>query len=312
MNKIDIAMAAYNGAPYIAEQIESIINQSFTDWRLFIRDDNSTDNTVDIIQRYTQKDSRIILIQDNWGGLGVSRNFETVMKRCLAPYVMLADQDDIWYKDKLKISLEEIRYLEKQYSEEMPILLFSNSTYTDSKAIQCNGNLYPTNFSTDIKDFLFINAGYQGAGMIFNRSLWKILFPFLSNLVVHDLHISLIAHFYGVVKFLPTPLMLYRRHASSASSSNTSLKDRIKAFAKGIPMVYDFRMYNYMFRLFENNKDRMNKDIKFIMSNYFRISKINNRFYRAIECYKYGFKLRSSKLYLFIKILIIPNYTTHK
>ena len=65
MNKIDIAMAAYNGAPYIAEQIESIINQDFTDWRLFIRDDNSTDDTVRIILRYVQKDSRIVLVQDD-------------------------------------------------------------------------------------------------------------------------------------------------------------------------------------------------------------------------------------------------------
>ena len=308
MNKIDIAMAAYNGAPYIAEQIESIINQDFTDWRLFIRDDNSTDDTVRIILRYVQKDSRIVLVQDDLGGLGVSRNFEAVMKCCLAPYIMLADQDDIWNQDKLRISLKEIQRLEKQYSAEMPILLFSNSTYTDAKAIQRNGNLYQFNFSSDIKDFLFINAGYQGAGMIFNQSLWKILFPFLPNLVVHDLHISLIAHFYGVVKFLPTPLMLYRRHGSSTSNSNIAFKDRIKAFVKGRPLVYDLRMYDYFFRLFEKNKDQMNEKVKIIVDNYFKISKMRGRLRRAIECYKNGFRLRGKKLYLFIKMLVIPNH----
>ena len=57
--KIEILMATYNGEKYIKEQINSIINQTYTNWRLLIRDDGSKDKTVEIIKEYEKKDDRI-------------------------------------------------------------------------------------------------------------------------------------------------------------------------------------------------------------------------------------------------------------
>ena len=62
--KVEILMATYNGEKYLKEQIESIINQSYNDWTLLIRDDKSKDNTVSIIEEYERKDSRIKLLRD--------------------------------------------------------------------------------------------------------------------------------------------------------------------------------------------------------------------------------------------------------
>ena len=74
--KIEILMATYNGEKYIEEQIDSIINQTYTNWELLIRDDKSKDNTASIIEEYEKKDSRIKLLRDEKGNLGFVKNFE--------------------------------------------------------------------------------------------------------------------------------------------------------------------------------------------------------------------------------------------
>lgn len=61
MEKCLILMATYNGGKYIKKQIESIINQSVTDWKLIVRDDGSKDETIEIIEKYVNEDSRIEL-----------------------------------------------------------------------------------------------------------------------------------------------------------------------------------------------------------------------------------------------------------
>lgn len=67
-------MATYNGEKYIKEQINSIINQTYTNWKLLIRDDGSKDKTVEIIKEYEKKDDRIKLLEDNKGNLGFIKN----------------------------------------------------------------------------------------------------------------------------------------------------------------------------------------------------------------------------------------------
>ena len=63
--KIEILMATYNGEKYIEDQINSIINQTYKNWTLLIRDDGSKDKTLDIIKKYEKVDKRIILLRDN-------------------------------------------------------------------------------------------------------------------------------------------------------------------------------------------------------------------------------------------------------
>ena len=72
---IDILMATYNGEAFVEEQVRSIINQSYPDWRLLVHDDGSNDGTWAILQQLSQEDSRIVLIEDHAHGLGVARHF---------------------------------------------------------------------------------------------------------------------------------------------------------------------------------------------------------------------------------------------
>ena len=104
--KIDILMATYNGEKYLAEQLDSIINQTYHNWNLLIRDDNSTDRTLEIIQDYQKKDNRIKLLKDNKGNLGIVKNFEELLKNSESEFIMFSDQDDIWIENKLDAYLK--------------------------------------------------------------------------------------------------------------------------------------------------------------------------------------------------------------
>ena len=80
MEKIDILMATYNGEKYLREQIESILSQTYSEFRLIISDDCSTDSTREIIKKYKKKDKRIIpYFQEK--NLGYVKNFEFLLTK---------------------------------------------------------------------------------------------------------------------------------------------------------------------------------------------------------------------------------------
>ena len=102
---IDILLATYNGAAYIREQIDSILQQTVADWHLLVHDDGSTDGTVDIVREYVQTDKRIRLVEDGERHLGVAKNFLHLLKYSTAEYAMFCDQDDIWIDNKVEVML---------------------------------------------------------------------------------------------------------------------------------------------------------------------------------------------------------------
>ncbi|MFB1421494.1 glycosyltransferase family 2 protein [Citrobacter freundii] len=100
---VSIVMPAYNAEKYIKESINSVMAQDFQNWRLYIVDDASSDNTVDIINGFCDK--RITLIY-NEKNLGVARSRNRALNMCAGKYITFLDSDDIWCKDKLSKQLE--------------------------------------------------------------------------------------------------------------------------------------------------------------------------------------------------------------
>ena len=128
---IDILMATYNGERYISEQIESILNQTYKNWKLYIRDDGSKDNTISIIRDFEkQYPNKIILVKDKKNGLGAKCNFAELMKYSKQEYCMFSDQDDIWIDNKIEKTLEKMKQAEKKYSKKT-----KNFEHTELKVI---------------------------------------------------------------------------------------------------------------------------------------------------------------------------------
>ena len=117
---VAICMATFNGEKYIENQINSIINQSYKDWILFIRDDTSMDSTSKIIEKMeTHYSDKIVLIKDNnLEGGSSKKNFATILKwvkdKYSFNYFMFSDQDDIWLEHKIKICMERMKEKENE------------------------------------------------------------------------------------------------------------------------------------------------------------------------------------------------------
>lgn len=301
MNTVDIAMATYNGALYLEQQIESIRSQSFTNWRMFVRDDGSSDNTMQILHKYANLDSRIIIIEDSLGGLRVSKNFETALSYCTAPYTMLADQDDVWSNDKIERSLAYIKMVEEQ---DKPVLVYSNSMLTNTDLSIKLGENYLRNSVPSFTSFIFHNAGYQGAAMIFNAALRDKLFPFLERSKVHDYHISLVGLLEGNVFFLNESLMLYRRHETTTTISNRSLTQRFRALLRGSQMLNDPDMVDYLKRFISDRADSISASKRELVNVYLKIIDPTTSIFKKIALVRHnGFTLRNSQLYLIIKLI---------
>ncbi|WP_347218640.1 glycosyltransferase [Chryseobacterium sp.] len=98
--KISVALCTYNGEKYIAEQLESILNQAQPVYEIIICDDNSNDDTLRIISHYENQFPDVIKVYENPKNLGYVGNFEKAMTLCTGDLVLLCDQDDRWYVDK--------------------------------------------------------------------------------------------------------------------------------------------------------------------------------------------------------------------
>ena len=105
---IAILLSTYNGSKYLREQLNSIIDQTVKDWILYVRDDGSTDETIDIIKEYVSLYPNINYIEDIQN-LGSARSFMKLLSLVEADHYMFCDQDDVWLPTKIEVSLMEMK-----------------------------------------------------------------------------------------------------------------------------------------------------------------------------------------------------------
>lgn len=210
---ISIALCTYNGERYIKEQINSIINQSLKPDELVVSDDNSSDNTIEIIEKLLQNTGINLRINVNNPGLGVFKNFEKAISLCQGDYIFCCDQDDIWKNNKIELHMKEF--------EKHPdaIMVFSNA------AVVLNG---PENYlnplwdkisdkdngTSSFKSIVFCGTSIAGCCMTFKRSLLEGIFPFPDN-VYHDDWLATNAVIKGEIIGIDEELMYYRQHGNN-------------------------------------------------------------------------------------------------
>lgn len=100
---VSIITPTYNSAKYIKETIESVLNQTYSNWEMIIVDDDSKDNTQDVVEQIKDKRIKYIKLSEN-SGAAIARN--TAMKNASGKYMAFLDSDDIWEKDKLDKQLK--------------------------------------------------------------------------------------------------------------------------------------------------------------------------------------------------------------
>ena len=228
-SKVEILLSTFNGAKYVEVQIKSILNQSFIDLRMSIRDDGSDDSTVEILEKYERFYSNVFFTQGK--NVGVVRSFLTLLMgvRPSAKYVAFSDQDDIWHPKKLEAALQ---YLSKR---------------EDEPAMYC-GNVNLVNEFGDYIDVAdtadkapsFNNALVQniapGCTMVLNRpaiDLLNSVEPDFDNILMHDWWFYLVISAFGHVHYDKYPCMDYRQHMDNVLGMEQGFKfwfGRVKKF----------------------------------------------------------------------------------
>lgn len=227
--KVNILMSTYNGQQFLAEQIRSIQDQSYTDWTLFIRDDGSSDNTKEILKDFEHQDSRIHLIDsDKSDNLGVIKSFHKLVNHDRADYYFFSDQDDVWLPNKLELSLKEAQ----NYLADLPLMV-----YMDLKVVNQDLKIMTESMvksqshhaNTELVQELTENTVTGGVAMI-NHALAE-MWQETDDILMHDWYLALLASAFGNLVFIDQPGELYRQHSDNVLGART-LSKRFKKWIR--------------------------------------------------------------------------------
>jgi rhamnosyltransferase len=217
---VTVLMATYNGAEFIREQLDSILAQTHSGWELLIRDDQSTDETVAIVEAYAAKDSRIKLL-DLPGAHGSSViNFSVLFDYAYAEgaaYLMFTDQDDVWKPNKIGDSLQFMQQKEQVPGAAAPILTYSLLEYVDRNGVVIPQEL-PMPATLTMRMLLCENHAY-GCTMMLNRALIGKVVHIPVSVENHDYWIALVACGLGKSFLNPEKLIQYRQHEKNVSGN---------------------------------------------------------------------------------------------
>ena len=215
---IEIVLATYNGEHYLTEQLESVLQQSYQEFQILIRDDGSTDNTVNIIKSYVEQyPEKIRLIESNTTAGGAANNFFQLMNYATAEYVMFCDQDDVWLPNKIEVMYQTMLQLEKEHGNQTPILVFSDYRLVDKDLKELDfdsRNNQISEYRLDLNHLLVQNY-VTGCTVMINKKLCQRVGLYDEVIQMHDWWVAIMASAMGVIYHLPQPLMLYRQHGNN-------------------------------------------------------------------------------------------------
>lgn len=222
---VTVLLATYNGERYLREQLDSILRQTYKDFKILIHDDGSTDGTVAIINEYAAKFPELIEILDAPSQKGACANFALLFSKCDSDYIMFCDQDDVWFSEKIEKSISKIVEAEKEFGAYTPILVHGDLVVTD-------GNLRPVNnsfFAYQKLDYqyatlphLLVQNCVTGCTVTVNRALKLRSGEIPKECAMHDWWLALIAASFGKIVFIEEPLIFYRQHENNSVGAKSA------------------------------------------------------------------------------------------
>ena len=227
--KVHILLSTYNGSRYLLEQLDSIFQQTYQNFTLFIRDDGSSDNTIELITRYKEQHpkyaSRICMLANPSGiNLGYMESFWTLLQECGgADFYSFCDQDDVWLPDKL---MQGVKFLTAQENSQ-PILYFS-SFYLCNEDLSQRSPAPQVSLPITFKDVLFYTPAF-GFSIMINECLRNTALKISDRRnLPHDGWTQKLAAAFGKILYDPAPIACYRRHGLAVTTENQSTRSLIK------------------------------------------------------------------------------------
>ncbi len=233
---ISICMATYNGEQFLRQQLESILAQSNQNWQLLIRDDDSDDNTVRIVEDYAARlPDKIRLVTDNGSRLGASLNFGKLLEHADTEYIMFSDQDDVWLPNKIELTLNVMKSTEQLYPDR-PVLV-----HTDLKVVDSDSNIIADSLWTYQKIFPEIGDDLNkimaqnvvtGCTVMINKRARAVSVPVPGEAIMYEWWLALNVCRYGKIIYVSIPSILYRQHSENQIGAQKARKIDIVRFLK--------------------------------------------------------------------------------
>lgn len=296
--KLIVLMSTYNGEKYLRAQLDSLLNQELVPDLIYIRDDGSKDDTVNILEEYASEHSFIKYYCGN--NLGPAKSFFELINNCeQADYYALCDQDDVWFKDKLSTAISS---LEKE-DKNIPLLYCSKYTLTDKDLNPIDSNVSSLYNYSDFAHSLIYHTA-PGCTFVFNNEARNKIVKYDLNkeyYLIHDAIIHKVVCMFGKMILDNSSHMYYRQHGSNeigmTSNKFKEFAGRVNRFVNGNIKNYRSNTAKSLLNVYKDEIDDDKKELLNIVANYrsdsnlkkkllnydgFKTNTINDLFFRIL------------------------------
>jgi len=287
---VDIVMATYNGEKYLSEQLDSIFHQTYQDFRLIIRDDGSSDNTLQVLNKYVQMHpDKVIIVKDSIDCGSSKKNFMQALKSSTAEYTMFSDQDDFWLPEKIELTLKKMIEIESLTGSNRPILVFGSYRAVDETLNDINGKLGDSQVSKYNLSFssLLVQNYVNGCLMMINKTLREMMGEYDDAILMHDWWAALLASGGGVIEHINEEMMLYRQHVNNVVGcvNVKSIKYRFRKLIDPKTKEASTYYYKQALLLRERNSQDLSEENLVVLDYFLELYKKNKiiRMYRLIK-----------------------------
>ena len=231
---LSVALCTFNGEKYIAEQLESILQQTIAVDEIVVCDDGSTDATWEILERYKNHYPAVFRIFKNEKTLKVTKNFEKAINLCTKDIIFLCDQDDLWLPDKTQKIVEFF-----ENNPDKSAVCHDLQLMKEGKILEYT-NWYTLNFSPiELEEMsfserlLFRGNVITGAGFAFRNFRTEIELDTLSTKFLHDRQLGLFFALENKLGAISESLSVYRLHENQQVGTNLKIREaKMEEFQK--------------------------------------------------------------------------------
>jgi len=288
--KVNILLSTYNGEKYIEQQLNSLLAQTYENIDIYIRDDNSKDNTIGIIEHIIKEnktEKQIYILDNHHQNLGYPDCFWELLDKCQeADYYSFCDQDDYWEPEKIE---KAVGMLESLHT---PGLFFHAYEICDEK-LNCNYVYTYPKKKIEVNDMLFWVFA-QGFSLVLNKELKEMVQKTMpkGKQLPHDIWCLWVAYINGQIVFTDEVLAKYRRYEGAVTTTHGSLFTKVKgAFANEL---FGNRLREFQYR-FDLLLDLYGRNMKTETKNALTIYSTRNRGFLAyIKKVFYGKRIMPS------------------
>ncbi len=294
--KVAVLMSTYNGEKYLRDQINSILSQKGVDVLLIVRDDGSSDHTIDILNEYKESTPNFELIYGK--NCGSTHSFSTLLEYVYSKYednvlYSFADQDDVWLEEKLYVASQKV-----DSKSNRPVLYCSNLTCVN-KELKYLHNMRKDIIGPYPKFSTLVEPIATGCTMVFNSEAARLyLLKYDKSVRMHDIFMSFVVAYFGEIYYDNKSYILYRQHGKNQIGSGIGLKNKVRGKLKSILSISNQHLREIDTRIFlEKYKTLLNKEDQEVLN--------------IVAYYRYSFMLRMNFLFgkngIKIRRLFSPN-----